>query len=124
MIQTAYHEALDKIEQLVQRKEAATDPQTIYSVIEYVCDSRSEDSIIQLMEYKAKKITPIQTQWLQELNSFMNRFFNMQNQKIRDESLQVLNRIMDNNKCVLLNLNQFMFVIDFFPILIIGFFHA
>lgn len=114
MIQTAYHEALDKIEQLVQRKEAATDPQTIYSVIEYVCDSRSEDSIIQLMEYKAKKITPIQTQWLHELNSFMNRFFNMQNQKIRDESLQVLNRIMDNNKCVVLNSNQFMFVIDFF----------
>lgn len=29
VIQTAYHEALDKIEQLVQRKEAATDPQTI-----------------------------------------------------------------------------------------------
>lgn len=98
VIQHAYHEALDKIEQLLQRHEAATDPQTIYSVIEYVCDTRSEESIINLMEYKATKITPTQTQWLQELNIFMGRFFNMQNSKIRDKSLQVLKRIMDNNR--------------------------
>lgn len=98
VIQTAYHEALDKIEQLLQRNEAATDPQTIYSVIEYVCESRSEESIMHLMEYKATKITPTQTQWLHELNTFMNRFFNMQNYKIRDKSLQVLKRIMDNNR--------------------------
>lgn len=50
------------------------------------------------MEYKATKITPTQTQWLLELNKFMNRFFNMQNYKIRDRSLQVLRRIMDNNR--------------------------
>lgn len=98
VIQIAYHEALGKIEQLLQRKEAATDPQTIYSVIEYVCESRPEESIMHLMEYKATKITPTQTQWLFELNKFMNRFFNMKNYKIRDRSLQVLKRIMDNNR--------------------------
>lgn len=98
VIQSAYHEALDKIEQLLQRNEAATDPQSIYDVIEYVCESRSEESIMHLMEYKASKITPTQTQWLQELNTFMNRFFNMQNKRIREKSLQVLQRIMDNNR--------------------------
>lgn len=80
------------------KHEAATDPETIYSVIEYVCESRSEESVINLMEYKATKITPTQTQWLHELNSFMNRFFNMKNAKIREKSLQVLKRIMDSNR--------------------------
>lgn len=98
VLQSAYHEALDKIEQLLQRNEAATDLHTIYDVIEYVCESRSEESIMHLMEYKASKITPTQTQWLQELNTFMNRFFNMQNKRIREKSLQVLQRIMDNNR--------------------------
>lgn len=98
VIKSAYHEALDKIEQLLQRNEAATDPHTIYDVIEYVCESRSEESIMHLMEYKASKITPTQTQWLQELCTFMTRFFNMQNKRIREKSLQVLQRIMDNNR--------------------------
>lgn len=103
VIQIAYHDALDKIEQLLQRNEVATDPQTIYAVIEYVCESRSEESIIHLMEYKATKITPTQTQWLHELNSFMSRFFNMRNLNIREKSLQVLKRIMDNNRLVVLH---------------------
>lgn len=84
---------------MILLREAATDPQTIYSVIEYVCDQRSEQSVIQLMEFKAKKISPTQTQWLQELNAFMLRFFNtMQNSTIRKESIQVLQNIMDTNR--------------------------
>lgn len=98
VLQTAYHEALDKIEHLVQRNEAATDLKTIYSVIEYVCDYRSEDSVIRLMEFRATKITPTQSQWLQELSAFMNRFFNMKMYTVRNTSLQILNRIMEMNK--------------------------
>lgn len=98
VVQTAYHEALDKIEQLVQRNEAATDLNTIYSVIEYVCDRRSERSIVQLMEFKATKISETQPQWLQELNSFMHKFYNMRNKNIRNQSLQVLSRVMDLNR--------------------------
>lgn len=82
----------------MQRNEAATDPHTIYAVIEYVCESRSEESIMHLMEYKATKITPTQTQWLHELNTFMNRFFYMNNLRIRDKSLHMLERIMDANR--------------------------
>lgn len=96
------------MEQLLQRNEAATDPHTIYAVIEYVCESRSEESIINLMEYKATKITPTQTQWLHELNTFMNRFFNMQSPQIRDKSLQVLRRIMDSNRLVSTRFRQML----------------
>lgn len=97
-IQSAYHEALDQIEMLLKRNEAATDPHTIYAVIEYVCESRSEKSIMNLMDYKATKITPTQTQWLHELHTFISRFFNMQNKPIREKALQHLQNIMDINR--------------------------
>lgn len=98
VIQKAYHETLDKIENLIQQNEAATDLNTIYSVIEYVCDNRSEESVIRLMEFKASKISPTQSHWLQELNAFMYRFYHMKNFTIRNTSLQILNRIMEMNK--------------------------
>lgn len=98
VIRSAYHETLDKIEHLIQQNEAATDLRSIYSVIEYVCEFRSEQSVINLMEFRATKITPTQSNWLKELHSFMNRFFRMQNFTVRNTSLQILNRIMEMNK--------------------------
>lgn len=98
VIQNAFHETLNKIEQLLQRNEAATDPDKIYSVIEHVCEDRSEQSIIQLIEYKAMKISPTQPQWLQTLSMFMNRFFNMRNINIRNQSIQVMSRVMQTNR--------------------------
>lgn len=98
VIQNAYHDTLDKIELLIQRNEAATDLQSIYSVIEYVCEYRSEESVIRLMEFRATKLTPTQSHWLQELNTFMMRFFRMQNFTIRCTALKILSRIMEMNK--------------------------
>lgn len=83
---------------MLQRNEVATNPDKIYNVIEYVCENRSEASVIQLIEYKATKIVPTQPQWLQVLNDFMNRFFGMDNIKIRITAIQVLNKIMDANR--------------------------
>lgn len=98
IIQNAFHETLNKIEQLLQRNEAATDLDKIYEVIDYVCEDRSEQSIIQLIEYKAMKISPTQPAWLQTLYNFMNRFFNMRNINIRNQSIQVLSRVMQTNR--------------------------
>lgn len=98
VIQNAFHETLNKIEQLLQRNEAATDPNKIYDVIEYVCEDRPEHSIIQLIEYKAMKISPTQPAWLQTLHKFMSRFFNMRNINIRNQSIQVLSRVMQTNR--------------------------
>lgn len=83
---------------MLQRNEAATNPDTIYNVIEYVCEGRSEQSIIQLIEYKATKISPSQPQWLKVLYDFMQRFFRMQNINIRNQSIQVLSRVMETNR--------------------------
>lgn len=98
VLQNAFHETLDKIELLVRQNEAATDPQTIYAVIEYVCDQRPEQSVIQLMEFKMAKISPTQRQWLQELNAFMQRFFHMRSYNICNKSLQMLQTVMDVNR--------------------------
>lgn len=84
----------------MQRNEAAADLNTLYSVIEYVCEQRPEKSVIQLMDFKAMKISPIETQWLQELNTFMLKFYNMRDSTIRNKSLQVLNRVMELNRYV------------------------
>lgn len=98
ILQDAFHEALDKVEVLVRQNDAATDPQTIYAVIEYVCDQRPEQSVIQLMEYKMAKISPTQRQWLQELHAFMVRFFHMRSYNICNRALQMLQAIMDVNR--------------------------
>lgn len=98
VIQNAFHETLNKIEQLLQQNEAATDPDKIYDVIDYVGEDRSAESIIQLIEYKAMKISPTQPAWLQTLYNFMNRFFNMRNIKIRNQSIQVMSRVMQTNR--------------------------
>lgn len=98
IIQDAFHEALDKVEVLVRQNEAATDPQTIYDVIEYVCEQRPEQSVIQLMEYKMAKISPTQRQWLQELHAFMLRFYHMRSYNICNRALQMLQAIMDVNR--------------------------
>lgn len=83
---------------MLQKNEVATNPDTIYGVIEYVCANRSEASVVQLIEYKATKIVPTQSQWLQSLYEFMSRFFGMENVKIRITAIQVLNKIMDMNR--------------------------
>lgn len=83
---------------MLQRNEAATDPDTIYAVIEYVCEDRSEKSVIQLMEYKATKISPTEPQWLHTLQCFIERFFNMRNISIRNQSIQVLSQVMETNR--------------------------
>lgn len=83
---------------MLQRNEVATNPETIYDVIEYVCENRSEASVIQLIEYKATKIVPTKPQWLKALEDFMNRFFGMDNVRIRLNALQVLNKIMETNR--------------------------
>lgn len=83
---------------MLERNEVATNPDTIYSVIEYVCENRCEKSVMQLIAYKATKIVPTQPQWLQSLYSFMNRFFTMENVEIRKNAVQVLNKIMDTNR--------------------------
>lgn len=98
VIQNAFHETLNKIEQLLQKNEAATDPDTIYAVIEYVCEDRSEKSVIQLMDYRATKISPTQSQWLNTLQNFIERFFNMRNITIRNQSIHVLSRVMATNR--------------------------
>lgn len=98
ILQNSYHETLTTIEKMLARNELATNPDTIYKVIEYVCDDRSEISVIQLMEYKASKITPTQPQWLHKLRMFMQRFYHMRNINIRDKSIQILRQIMEINR--------------------------
>lgn len=83
---------------MLLRNEAATDPDTIYAVIEHVCEDRSEKSVIQLMEYKATKISPTEPQWLHTLQCFIERFFNMRNISIRNQSIQVLSQVMETNR--------------------------
>lgn len=97
-IQTKFHKTLTEIEELLQRNEAATDFDRIYNVIEHVCEDRPEQSIIQLIEYKAMKISPTQRAWLNTLNDFMNLFFNMRNINIRNQSIQVMCRVMQTNR--------------------------
>lgn len=98
IIQNAFQETITRIETMLQRNEVATNPDTIYNVIEYVCENRLEASVMQLIEYKATKIVPTQPQWLQALNDFMSRFFSMDNVKIRINAVHVLNKIMDTNR--------------------------
>lgn len=97
-IQNALQETITKIEIMLQRNEVATNPETIYNVIEYVCENRTETSVIQLIEYKATKIIPTKPQWLQALKDFMDRFFGMENTRIRINAIHVLNKIMQANR--------------------------
>lgn len=98
IVQNAFQETITLIESMLQRNEVATNPDTIYSVIEYVCEDRSEESVMQLIKYKATKLVPTQPQWLTALNGFMNRFFTMDNVRIRKDAVQVLNKIMNTNR--------------------------
>lgn len=98
ILQNAFHETLTKTEKMLARNELATNPDTVYKVIEYVYEDRSESSVIQLMEYKASRISPTQPQWLQKLKHFMQKFFSMRNIIIRDKAIQVLRQIMEINR--------------------------
>lgn len=98
ILQNAFHETLTKIEKMLAQNELATNPDTVYKVIDYVCADRSKESVIQLMEYKASRISPTQPQWLQKLKKFLEQFFEMRNPIIRDKSIKVLRQIMEINR--------------------------
>lgn len=95
-----FHENIDIIEKLLQdeKTKILANFDRIYDLIERVAESRPEDSVLHLIEYRASKVTATRPEWLQLLNNFVRRFYKMSNTKIRVKTIQSLVRIMDLNR--------------------------
>lgn len=99
VVQNAFHETINIVEQMLDLNEIAADPDKIYGFIEKIAYTRNEKSVKQLIDYVSSKITSTQhPQWLQLLIDFMERFYKMNNTNIRLKALQSLTQIMDYNR--------------------------
>lgn len=82
----------------MQKQEIAANPDHFYALIERVSESRSEMSVLHLIDYMALKISAARPEWLQAMYKFMERFYKMNNVSIRVKAVQTLIQIMDINR--------------------------
>lgn len=63
-----------------------------------MAESRPEASVLLLIDYRSAKITATRPEWLQLLNTFVQRFYKMTSTPIRIKVIQSLVNIMDLNR--------------------------
>ncbi|XP_075164593.1 TSC complex subunit tuberin isoform X2 [Haematobia irritans] len=95
-----FHENINCIEKLLQdeKTKILANYDRIYDLIERVAESRPESSVLMLIDYRSSKITATRPEWLQLLNSFVQRFYRMPSTPIRIKVIQSLVNIMDLNR--------------------------
>ncbi|XP_059218491.1 tuberin [Stomoxys calcitrans] len=95
-----FHENINCIEKLLQdeKTKILANYDRIYDLIERVAESRPESSVLMLIDYRSSKITATRPEWLQLLNSFVQRFYKMSSTPIRIKVIQSLVNIMDLNR--------------------------
>ncbi|XP_055383497.1 tuberin [Condylostylus longicornis] len=97
-LKTKYHEAIDKIEDMLHSNEICINTEVIYDLIEKIAESRPIQSVLNLIEYRSLKISATRPEWLQILREFIQRFYHIPNTEIRVETVYALIKIMDTNR--------------------------
>ncbi|XP_073839436.1 TSC complex subunit tuberin [Musca autumnalis] len=99
-LKSHFHENINCIEKLLQdeKTKILANYERIYDLIERVAENRPEASVLLLIDYRSSKITATRPEWLQLLNTFVQRFYKMSNTPIRIKVIQSLVNIMDLNR--------------------------
>ncbi|XP_055905756.1 tuberin [Eupeodes corollae] len=97
-LQENFHETIDAIEELMHADKLQANKDLIYDLIERVSESRPESSVLNLIDYRSKKISATKPEWLTLLNDFVCRFYRIPNTNIRVKTIHSLMQIMDASR--------------------------
>ncbi|XP_017841753.2 tuberin [Drosophila busckii] len=99
-LQGNFHENIDCIEKLLQdeRSHILGNVDRIYDLIERVAERRSESSVLNLIEYRTRRITATRHEWLQTLTQFVRRYYRMSNVNVRIKTIDAMVQVMHQNR--------------------------
>ncbi|KAJ8682291.1 hypothetical protein QAD02_018083 [Eretmocerus hayati] len=98
-VSTSLHETISSIENLLDNSQYNGNLQKFYDLIERCSDSRPENSVIKLIDYRASLIGPICHHWISKLSALIERYYKVETRtNIRIKVLEILNNIVQTNK--------------------------
>ncbi|XP_068103396.1 tuberin [Hyperolius riggenbachi] len=98
-LKAAVHNLLTAVEELYAQNDFHGDEERFFELVERHSDDRPAPSVVHLINYRAKSITPAKEGWIQDLQRLVDKYFRNESRgRVRNKVLEVLSFALSTNK--------------------------